>query len=486
MNLKKVKNFLLNNKGTRQTVVKNTFWMATGQIGSRLFRAAIVIYAARVLGAAGYGVFSYVVGLAGFFTVLADVGIKSALTREISQKPNRAPYYFATAFWIKAALLVLTALVIIFIAPYISKIDAVRTLIPFVAFLMIFDGLREFSAAYFRGKEKMELDALLIIVTNVAITIIGFIALYFSATAKALTIAYIFSAGTGAILGIYILRKRFAQVIKYFRKNLLKPILKASLPIALLGIIGVFMLNIDIVMLGFYKGAREIGFYSASQKIVQLLYVLPAILAMSTFPAISRLISEKAKKKAKVLMERAVAAVFLLALPITAGGAILSSQIIALIYGAEYLPASPAFFFLIFTPLLVFPGMLVGNYIFAYNRQRQIVPRVLAGIIANVVLNILLIPPFGIAGCAVATIGAQLIYNVSILKLAKKIKNFKILPYLQKIFLATAIMGVFVLLFKLAGFHVILNIVLAISIYFGALYFLKEGTLNEVKKALII
>jgi len=154
------------------------------------------------------------------------------------------------------------------------------------------------------------------------------------------------------------------------------------------------MLNIDIVMLGFTRG-RE-WFYSASQKIVQLLYVLPAILAMSTFPAISRLISEKAKKKAKVLMERAVAAVFLLALPITAGGSILSSQIIALIYGAEYLPASPAFFFLIFTPLLVFPGMLVGNYIFAYNRQRQIVPRVLAGIIANVVLNILLIPLFGI------------------------------------------------------------------------------------------
>jgi len=128
--------------------------MATGQIGSRLFRAAIVIYAARVLGAAGYGVFSYVVGLAGFFTVLADMGIKSALTREISQKPNRAPYYFATAFWIKAVLLVLTALVIIFIAPYISKIDAIRALIPFVAFLTIFDGLREFSAAYFRGKEK--------------------------------------------------------------------------------------------------------------------------------------------------------------------------------------------------------------------------------------------------------------------------------------------------------------------------------------------
>ena len=482
--IKKLKDFLLNNKGTRQTVAKNTFWMAAGQIGSRLFRAAIVIYAARVLGAADYGVFSYVVGLAGFFTVLADIGVNATLTREISQKPNRTPYYFATSFWIKVTLIIISALVIIFAAPLLTNIEAAKVLIPFVALLTAFDALREFMAGYFRGKEKMELDALLIITTNVAITIAGFAILAFSTTAKALTIAYIISAGAGAILGIYILRDKFIQVFKYFRANLLKPILKAALPISLLGILGVFMLNIDIVMLGFYKGAEEVGFYAASQKIVNLLYVLPSILAASTFPTISRFISKKDGEKTKELMEKSVTTSLLVALPLAVGGVILSGQIIKFIYGAAYAPATSAFILLILTPLLVFPGMFIGNYIFAHNKQKQIAPRVVAGAVGNVVLNILLIPPLGIAGCALATIGAQLLYNGSIYRLAKRIREFEVLPYLNDIFFATVIMGAFVLGFAILGVHVLLNILFSMVIYFGVLNFMGEETLDEIGKAL--
>jgi O-antigen/teichoic acid export membrane protein len=479
---KRIKDFLLNNRGIRQTVAKNTFWMAAGQIGSRLFRAALIIYAARVLGAAGYGVFSYVVGLAGFFTVLADLGVNTTLTREVSQKPNQTPSYFSTALGIKLGLLVLTAAVIVFVTPFLSDIEEVKMLVPLAALLTIFDALREFSSAYFRGKEKMELEALLMVVTNVSITVIGFVILFFSATAKSLTIAYILSAGTGAILGIYILRKKFFQAAKYFKKKLVLPIMKSALPISLLGILGVFMLNIDIVMIGFYEGAEEVGFYSASQKIVQLLYVLPVIIAASTFPAISRLISEKKTEKVKTLMERSVTMVLLIALPIAIGGAVLSNQLIKLVYGSGYAPSSPVFFFLILTPILVFPGMLIGNYIFAYNRQGKIVSRVLAGIISNVALNAILIPLLGITGCAIATIGAQLVYNGSILKLARKIKHFEITPYIKNIVLATIIMGGFTFVFKVLGFNVILNIILAIGIYFGILYFLKEETLREVRK----
>ncbi|PIY59464.1 flippase, partial [Candidatus Wolfebacteria bacterium CG_4_10_14_0_8_um_filter_37_11] len=48
---------------------------------SRLIRAAIIIYAARVLGAAEYGIFSYVLSFAGFFTIFADLGVSPLMTR---------------------------------------------------------------------------------------------------------------------------------------------------------------------------------------------------------------------------------------------------------------------------------------------------------------------------------------------------------------------------------------------------------------------
>ena len=78
----KIKSFLFENKTAKQTVAKNTVWLSISNFGGRLFKAAIIIYAARMLGAAGYGVFSYAVTLAGFFTLFVDPGINSVLIRE--------------------------------------------------------------------------------------------------------------------------------------------------------------------------------------------------------------------------------------------------------------------------------------------------------------------------------------------------------------------------------------------------------------------
>ena len=328
----KIASFLFRNQSTRQTVAKNVFWLTAGQIGSRVFRAFIIIYAARVLGAAEYGVFSYVLGLAGFFTVFADIGVNAILTREAAKRPEEASYYFATTFWIKIILLIITAGLVIFVAPYFSKIEAARVLLPFVALLTIFDGLRELANAFFRAREKMELEALTTTATNVAITLLGFAILYLDQSAQSLAITYALSAGVGTFAGIIILRKQFAGVFMFFRKRLIKPILSAAWPIAFLAILSVFMLQVDIIMLGFFRGAEDVGFYSAGQKIFQLLYTLPAILAMSIFPALSRAVGEKNNERTRSALEHGIALMSMIGIPIVIGGVILGKNIILFLY----------------------------------------------------------------------------------------------------------------------------------------------------------
>jgi len=173
----RLKELLFQNRGLRQTITKNVFWLSVGQIGSRLIRAIIIIYAARVLGAAEYGIFSYALGLAGFFTIFADIGISSILTRELVQKTEKRDYYFSTAFWIKIFILSLTALLVVFAAPHFSKIEEAKILMPLIALIVIFDGLKDFSLASFRAEEKMEREALVNVFTNVAITAFGLIAI---------------------------------------------------------------------------------------------------------------------------------------------------------------------------------------------------------------------------------------------------------------------------------------------------------------------
>src|SRR3972149_7577669 len=148
-------NFLFKNGSAGQTIAKNTFWLFFGQIMSRLLRAAIVIYAARVLGAASWGAFSYALGIAAFLTIFSDIGINALITKEASRNPELKDKYIATAFWTK---LVLTAFFIIatfLVFPYLTNIPEAAAIMPILIFVFAFDTLRDLGSALTRALEKM-------------------------------------------------------------------------------------------------------------------------------------------------------------------------------------------------------------------------------------------------------------------------------------------------------------------------------------------
>ncbi|MFA5098655.1 MAG: oligosaccharide flippase family protein [Candidatus Paceibacterota bacterium] len=477
--IKKIKGLLLSNTTTRQTVIKNVVWLSFSNFAGRLIRGLFIIFAARLLGAAEYGVFSYALGLAGFFTLFADIGINSILTKEISRDPKRASAYFSTSFWIKIVLLLFTTVLLIFIAPYFSKIESAKTLLYFVALLTIFDNIREFINASFRAKEKMEFEALVNVLMNVAIAVIGAIVLYLSQTAEAITISYVGSAGVGFLVAAFIARDEFKKIISAFDKNLIKPIMSLALPLAAIGLLGVFMLNIDIVMIGWFRSAQEIGYYSAGQKIIQLLYAVPAIIASALFPALSRAAGNKENQKATTIMERGMASIYALAIPVVIGGIILAKPLINFLYGAEYLPGVLTFQILLVTILIIFPQTLLGNMVFAYNKQNKIAIFVALASIGNIIFNYLLIPRFGIAGAALTTVIVQVMYSGLTWNMIKKVNTFKTIANLKKILTASIIMGILVFILNRTGLPVIATVIISAMAYLAALYSLKEPIIHE-------
>ena len=478
---KKIGALFFQNRDTRQTIAKNVFWLSVGQLGSRVLRAAIIIYAARVLGVAEYGVFSYALGLASFFTIFADIGVSQILTREASREPKSASSYFATSFWIKSTLLLFTALLVILVAPSFSKIEAAKNLLPFVALLVIFDNLREFSNAFFRAKERMEFEALITVAMNTVIVIFGFVALYFYPTAKSITFSYISSAGAGFMAAIFLLREEWSRILVNFNPRLILPIMQSAWPIALLSLLGAFMLNVDIIMLGWFRSAAEIGLYSAGQKVAQIFYTLPTIIASAIFPALSRAVNQEEKQKATLIMEKGLAVVFFIALPLTAGGIALSESILRFLYGQEYIAGSTAFQILIATILVVFPGPLLGNLVLAYDKQKKIAGYVALTSLGNVILNFLLIPRFGIVGAATATLVVQVMYIGLIWEMMKRINYFKILPHLKKMSVAAVLMGTLSFILNKIGLSVLVNITISGAFYIAALCLLKENLVEEGK-----
>lgn len=480
--ISRLKDLLFTNRSAKQTIVKNIFWLSVGQVGSRLIRAVIIIYAARIMGAAEYGVFSYVLGLAGFFTIFADLGVSPLMIREIAGHPEKRATYFASAFWIKNFLLTITAVLIIFAAPKFSNIEEAVALLPFVALLVIFDNLRDFTFAYFRGIEKMEREAFLTVVMNTAIAVTGFIILNFYQTAGALLFSYIASVAVLSIVAFYFIKNLVKEVFKSFDKKIALQFFHDCWPLAFTGLFGVFMLNIDIIMLGWWRTPEEIGYYSASQRVVQILYTLPAILASATFPTISRFIKQKDFEKTQMLNEKMITALYFAAIPLAVGGIILAGPIIEFIFGKEYLPASASFQILIASVLIQFPSALLGNLTMAHNQQKRLFKYAGAGSISNIIFNTLLIPSYGIAGSAIATLISQIACYCPIWLKIKQIGNFYTLRHLKKITTSAVIMGIFSYIFNQLDLNVVINIISSAGIYFGALYLMKEKILNEIKE----
>ncbi len=483
MTISKIKNFLFENQSVRQTILKNTFWLFFGETAGRLIRMGVIIYAARTLGAAGWGTFSYVISLAALLTIFSDSGLSSVLTREAAKSPADRLKFFSTIFFIKIPLIIISFFIIVLATPYISNIPVSKILIFTIALVIVFDSLKAFSVSMFRATEKMELEAALNILTQFIIAVAGIAVLWFITSVESLAAAYAFGSFIGLAATAFLLRSYIKNVAAHFDKNLIKPIINSALPFGLAGILGAVMINTDTVMLGWFRSAGEIGFYAAAQKPVLFLYVFSGLIAGALFPVFSRLAGKDIIKFRNV-MEKGIKAVFLLAIPFTIGILITADQIINILYGQEYQPAAIALKILAITIITTFPMSIINNSLFAYNRQKELIYFWVAGALGNVFFNLIFIPIWGIAGAAAATVLTQIIGNSLIWRRVKKINNFSVMPHLKKILAASALMTLTALLLKQSDVNFFLIVAVAALVYFGALTLMKETLITEIKETL--
>jgi O-antigen/teichoic acid export membrane protein len=150
-----LKPFLFKNTTDSQTVAKNTVWLSISNFGGRLLKAVIIIYAARVLDPVGWGVVSYAVTLAGFFTLFVDPGINVLLMREGSKAEEKHQLnLLSTTFYIKIILIAAVVIFVLFVGPAFTLLPGAALLLPVTALIIIGDTLREFFSSFIRAKES--------------------------------------------------------------------------------------------------------------------------------------------------------------------------------------------------------------------------------------------------------------------------------------------------------------------------------------------
>ncbi|TSD03658.1 MAG: polysaccharide biosynthesis protein, partial [Parcubacteria group bacterium Athens0714_26] len=378
-------------------------------------------------------------------------------------------------------LLVMGVAILLWLAPYFTKINEAKILLPIAAFMLVFDSLRNFSFAQSRAREKMQLESFNEIITNIVITGLGFYFLKFYPGSKGLTIAYAIGTAIGFFAIILSIRHHLKNLWANFDCRLIKTILSASLPFALASFLGAIMINTDLIMLSWMRSPDELGFYSAAQKPIQLLYVMANLFAAAMFPVLSK--AALNKERFRNLLEKSLSASLLVALPLSISSILLAKQIIIFLFGPVYAPAILAFQILLVTLLIIFPSVIISNSILAYNKQKNFIIFSALGAIGNVFFNFLLIPYWGIAGAATSTIFTMIISNTFIWIKMRSLNDFNILGRIKKIIISTILITPIIILLKYFDVNLIANITLTTIAYFVLLKIQKEETvINLFKK----
>lgn len=166
--------------------------------------------------------------------------------------------------------------------------------------------------------------------------------------------------------------------------------------------------NSDTTILGLFRGDFEVGLYSVVIKIYHLVNTTIASVAWVVMPQLSANFAEKNYTEANRLLKHSLNFIIILGLPAIVGINVLAKPIIYLMAGGEYLGAAPALH--IFTGTLLFSliGGWIGNMtMLPAGREKLCLFASVVSALINIVLNLILIPSFGICAAAATTMVSE-------------------------------------------------------------------------------
>jgi len=463
-------------------LARNTGFMLVSEVISNIISLLVLILIARYLGSEGFGKFSFIFAFVGIIMVFTGLGENFIVIREIARDKKKTRNYFGNALTLKAALLFLTLTSSIMIINLIEASPKIRFSVYLASLAMAFLILSHLYRALLQAYEIMQYEAFMKIVERILLFILVFFVCLKGGSLVYLVLMFTIVYFISFIMSFLFVTFKIEPLYFRLNTNLIKKIIKNGIPFAFTIILMTFYFRIDTLMLSLIKAYSDVGLYSASYRIMEGLSVIPMMVVIGIFPAMSRFYI-KNKQHLRLLYNRAFKYLFIIALPIAVGSTLLANKIIYFIYKEAFLNSSIVLKVLIWAEIFIFLSYLMGNLLSSINKQKLFMYSTGICVILNILLNLILIPQFSYLGASVATIATQLINFVILYRLTSK-AGYK--QNISKIIAKPAIgvlsMALFIYFFN--WMHVLIIIPLAALIYFLILFLLKavgKEELNLIK-----
>lgn len=484
-----------------KTIVSGAGIIFFGTIISVILKYAFELFLARSLGPELFGVFFLGFTIFKILERISLFGLHNGVIRYVS-------IYFGTgdrerlkgtillSILVVSIISIIVSAVVVPISGLISDkiFDDVRLAPVLVIFslILIFNSVTEIMMNSTQGFQIMKYKTIVRMLFEPGLRLVFGIAFVLTGwSLMGAAFAYVFSLLAGVLLAFVFLKKVFPPIANRKKpyKFEVKKILGFSWPLAFVGFFNVIVIQINTIMLGYYSTSEAVGIFGAVQRTS---LVIPVILASFTAvfaPVIADLYNRKQLKKLESLYKIVTNWIFMISLPLFLIFVFFSREVLG-IWGDEYIVG---WLSLIIVSVAMLFNCGVGSVKFIImmtGRSRLNLVNDGTTFALTIILNILLIPGYGILGASISFAAAIIIGNI--MGLAEVLILFKIHPYklsFLKPIAAGVIVSVVIFITKRYIFTASISIIwlIALIIIFLLIYagLLLIFRLNEEDKAVI-
>lgn len=381
----------------------NTSWTLATQ-GVRLLAGFFVgLWVARFLGPSDFGTYNYLISLISIFSAFASFGTNEQLVTDLVRHPEETTSFLNAAFYLRIFLGLLSIIVIFIISTLSTEFKNVQVYLLISTPIIIFQTF-DLVDVYYRATINLKASS----ITRIfQILISSIIKIYLIKTnAPLISFFYVmtFDYASYAIL-IYISFKKLEPGFILMMPNAayVKRIVASCWPLMFMIVSNSVLSKLDHVLIGNFLAKSDVGYYSSSSRILELLGTFPTLMFSSLYTAI---LNAKKHSQEEYYNRLYKLSRFLRWISILAAifFSFFSLEIITLLFGASYAAAAPilrihSFSFIFFTMSMV----SIHWYIAEGLNELLMIKTILAGL-TNMTLNLVLIPRYGVNGAVYSSL----------------------------------------------------------------------------------
>lgn len=454
----------------------NLLSLLVGDLGSRVLGFFISVYLARVLEPTGFGLMSVGLAVLGYLQLAASPGIQVLEARNAAAfaavDRTRVNAVLSMRLILAALLWALTAIVAFIFLPH----KVTRDVILFFA-LSVFP-LAFMLDWFFQGKEAFLAVSVSKLVQYVVYGLAVVLFVHGLNDVRLAAVAFgVGSIAAATALWIWFSRK-WGPIRLQWAPSMWREILAKGVPVGAAIFLAQSVTNLPPLVVGYFCGTGEVGLFSSAMKLVFLLMLVDRVLNALFLPAATRYFSFQ-KDEVLRLVDITLRVVLALIVPIGVCGVILSREAIALVFGAEYLGASP-----LLQILLAFLVLTVMNSVFvcvlvASGNERRYTKMVMVGSAVLCATTVIGTVTFGAVGAAWGVVLGELTTTIILGREVLKVVRLPLMSILIRPIVAGVCMtGVVVLLLGMNSFVVV---VIAVLVFVTIELGLKGITLKEIQ-----